>query len=69
MYDDETKIKIDEWRRKMADGTLTEEEAIAAVRHLRGSNRTAAIAGATKVRAAKAEVNVDDLFKELGGLG
>jgi hypothetical protein len=69
MYDDETLIKIQQFRQKMADGTLTEEEAIEAVRMLRGGNaRAAAIGGASKARAAKAPVDVGGLMGELEGL-
>lgn len=69
MYDDETLVKIAEFRQKMANNTLTEAEAIEAVRMLRGGNaRAAAIGGATKARTAKAPVDVNSLLGELGGL-
>lgn len=66
-----TKIQL--WRQKAREGTLTQEEmreAIAALREDRIG--AAAVSGASRERKAtsraKASVNSDDLLSELDGL-
>lgn len=63
--------KVDEWRRKAADRTLTLEECREALVFLR-QGRVAASVTSTKARTAKAkskqEINSDDLLSELDNL-
>lgn len=66
----ELRSKIDIWRRKAIDGTLSDEEMREAIDVLRAGRVAAASASAPKSRAkAKAAVpHADDLLKELGEL-
>lgn len=60
--------KIQQWRQKAIDGTLSEEEMFEAVRLLR-EDRTAALAATTAKKKREAAVMIpdaDDLLKELG---
>lgn len=60
----ETQSKIAEWRRKVADGSITTEELKEAVRYLR-QDRVAAAQTSKIARTKKAPVNGDDLLKGL----
>lgn len=65
----ETQAKIAEWRQKIRDNTITQEELREALIVLReGRKRAAAVSAASRARAAKAPINSDDLLSELGGL-
>ena len=69
----EIQAKIQLWRQKARDGTLTQDEmreAIAALRQDRvGASAVSAKSRATKAGAkAKANVNSDDLLNELDGI-
>jgi hypothetical protein len=60
-------VKIEEWRKKAAEGTLTTaemQECIAAIRQ----GRVSASVRSASSRAAKAPVNVDDLLGEINNL-
>jgi len=59
--------KISEWRIRCADGTITQEEMIEAVRYLRaGRVASASSAAVTKRKAAiKAIPNAADLLDEI----
>ncbi len=63
--------KVNEWRRKMADGTITLEEQKEAVIFLRQNRFTAQTAAATSKKKAstkKPTKSGDDLLSELDGL-
>ena len=67
MISPELQMKISEWRRKVADDTITQDELREAVAALRESRMAASVAS----RTAKAKVAIpsaDDLLDELGGL-
>ena len=80
MYTPETEAKIQFWRQKAAEGTLTKEdmkEAIVALRqgrvsaaHASEKSRATKASGTTTSRTAKTKtsVDVDDLLGELGDL-
>lgn len=64
-------MKVEEWRRKAREGTLTIEETREAIKVLRaGRSLIAAATGGSKTnRAAKAaKPSGDDLLSELEGL-
>ena len=63
----ELRSKIELWRRKALDGTLTEADQIEAVRALREGRLGAAIASETsrKAKAAKPAVSGNDLLDEM----
>jgi hypothetical protein len=63
--DIQTKVQI--WRQKCTNGTITLEEMREAISYLR-ADRKAASAAAVKTKATKAKPNSDDLLKELEGL-
>lgn len=60
-------VKIAEWRRKSRDGTITHEELLEALTHLRAGRTAAAKASTTKKAAAK-KPDGDALLSELDGL-
>lgn len=60
----ELQAKIAEWRRKVADGTITDEELREAIRHIR-QDRVAASATSMKSRTAKAPIDGDSLLNDL----
>mgnify|MGYP000387927017 CR=1 FL=1 len=66
----ETQLKLTEWRRKAAEGTLTREAMKDAVRLLRQGREAALVASAVGKRKAAAKVipNADELLGELDGL-
>lgn len=67
----ELSSRIAEWRRKSAEGTMTEDEMRDAIVHLRAGRLAAANAAATAKRTAKktsAPPPVDDLLNELGSM-
>lgn len=64
-------MRVEEWRRKAREGTLTLEETRDAIKHLRaGRSLIAAATGGSKTKAkAKAvKPSGDDLLSELEGL-
>lgn len=67
----EMSLKVQEWRRRSREGTLTQDElkeAIAALREDRiGAAETSSKSRSRKA-AAKVEVNSEDLLSELGDL-
>lgn len=66
----ELQMQVSVWRQKLLAGNLTKEEMIDAVRVLRESRRSAAMASATsaKSRASKVPaVNGNDLLDEMCG--
>jgi hypothetical protein len=63
----ELQAQVQVWRRKSADGTLTQDEMRQAILALRQGRISAGMASA-KSKKAKAPVNADDLLAELGGL-
>lgn len=68
MYPLELQAKINEWRQKAADGTMTEEEAIEAIAALRGGNRAAAAVGSVKAKEKKAVPDVGNMLDQLKGM-
>ena len=67
----EMQSRVEVWRRKAIDGTLTPEEELEAVRAIRGDRRSAAVASETS-RTKKAAASVplpsgDDLLSEMLG--
>jgi hypothetical protein len=66
----ELQIKVEEWRRKALDGTLTPEEMREAVIFLRQTRVNAAksSSAAKERKAAKAPVDADALLNELEGI-
>lgn len=63
--------KVNEWRRKAADGTITleeQKEAILLLRQNRTSALTASAAGKKKPSAKKPAKSADELLNELDGL-
>lgn len=63
--------KVNEWRRKAADGTITleeQKEAILLLRQNRTSALTASAAGKKKSSAKKPAKSADELLNELDGL-
>jgi hypothetical protein len=62
----ELQTKIQLWRQKSLDGTLTREEMKEAIEALREGRMQAAVtSAASKSRAKKAPVNSEDLLGEL----
>ena len=69
MFSPELSAKLAMWRAKVADNSITQAELQEAVRLLREERRSAVESSAKKrARAAKAEVNADDLLKDLEGM-
>lgn len=68
MYPVELSAQVEEWRRRAAEGTLSEEDAIKAIAALRTGNRAAAAVGSVKARSKKAAPDVGGLLNELEGL-
>lgn len=68
----ETTAKIQLWRQKAIEGTLTKEEMREAIVLMRGERRSAAVASETARKTAakktKPQLDGDDLLAELGGL-
>ena len=66
----ETQLKLTEWRRKSAEGTLTLDEMKDAIKLLRQGREAALVASAAGKRKAAAKVipNADELLGELDGL-
>lgn len=64
----ELQQKISLWRQRAAEGTLTREEMLEAVRALREgrANAQAASDSSVRKRAVAAIPHADDLLKELG---
>jgi hypothetical protein len=60
-------VKIEEWRRKAAEGSLTTDEMRECIAAIRQGRVSASVRSATS-RAAKAPVNVDDLLGEINKL-
>lgn len=64
-------LKLETWRRKCADGTITKTElaeAYAALRESRASIPVATGGSKTKAGKAKTPINSDDLLAGLGDL-
>ena len=70
MTSPELQAQIAVWRAKALDGTLTDEEMIAALKPLRGDRIAAAQATSTarRTKAVKAIPTAADLLGELGEL-
>lgn len=66
----ETISKIQMWRHKVMQQTITEEDMVEAIKVLRQDRQSAAVASETAKRSrAKAAVpDADDLVNELGGM-
>lgn len=68
----ELQSKIDSWRLRAAEGTLTEPEMLEAITFLRAGRLAAGTAAkkaaATKKKAFKEIPSADDLLSELDGL-
>lgn len=69
----EMQVKIAEWRQKAKDKTLTTEELREAVQFLRADRAQAGVVSAKAktakaTKAAKANINSDDLLKGLEDL-
>lgn len=60
-------VQVDLWKQKAIAGTMTEDEARAAVAVLRQGRMAAAIAGAAK-KAKAGPVDVDAMLSELDSL-
>lgn len=61
--------RLQEWRRKAADGSITLEEMKEAIVALRGSRKSASESAATsasRAKATKAKPDADSLLGELG---
>lgn len=70
-FDHETALKIAEYRRKSADGTITLEEmraAVALMRQGRLAAKTASAAKRERTAATRAPVDSDALLSELDAL-
>ena len=72
MYDLETQAKVQTWRRKAIDGTLSIEEQVEAVKYLsqgrRSASSAASTAKGTRAKATKlAGISGDDLLSEMMG--
>jgi hypothetical protein len=68
MYDPMTQQKIDEFRRKCADNTITLEEMKEAVLLVRGGRQAAAEAAASKASNKKPTRSAADLLAGLDNL-
>jgi len=65
----ELQIKVQEWRKKAREGTLTLEETKEAIKALRaGRAMVAQAAGGSKTSKAKPKPSGDDLLSELESL-
>jgi hypothetical protein len=61
----ETTMKIEQWRRKIREGTLTVEEAKEIIVHLRGSRASAIqTTKPSTTHKTKTVVDSDDLLKD-----
>jgi hypothetical protein len=65
MLTPDMKIKLEEYRRKVTDGSVTREELAEAVRIMReGRFSAAATSKASKVKKEQASINSDDLLED-----
>lgn len=60
-------VRVAEWRKKEAEGTLSDEEMREAIRAIR-AGRVSASQTSTRSRAAKAPVDVGNLLEKLSKL-
>lgn len=72
MASPELNAKIEIWRSKAIDGTLTQDEMREAILALRGERRSASFASekskTKKAAASRAPISADDLLSEIAGL-
>ena len=61
--------KISEWRRKTLDGTITQDEMVEAIRHLRADRLSAAVASqAARGKKVIAAPAAEDLLSEMDNI-